>query len=662
LLESGRLTACQARARDGDKPNLCGITGFTHRDGVFDPARIRTATDSLIHRGPDQQGTYESEQISLGAVRLKIIDLQTGEQPLFSGDRNTVLVFNGEIYNYRQLRAELESRGHQFKTSSDTEVVLQAFLQWDTDCFQRFHGMFALAVWSERDRRLVIARDRLGIKPLYFHQHDGELYFGSELKTIFAHPEIDRRLDLTALHYYLALNYVPCPRTLVEGIEKLPAGQWLEWRDGQVESEAYWRLRFEPQKFRSIENAQEELDVLLKQSVREHLISDVPLGIWLSGGVDSTTILHYTREECASRIKTFSISFQGRSFDETPYIRETAKRYDTEHHELDISPSLDLTAAIEELAYYSDEPFADAGALPVWFLAALSRKHVTVALSGEGADELFGGYITYQADRYAAAAQGVPRMLRRGLLSLLRHWPVSNDKISFEYRAKRFLEGTLLPPDEAHTYWNGSFSSAQQGEFLRAGNGSTVRALFEADLPRADEAGSLNRYLAFDQRYYLVDDILQKVDRMSMAHSLEIRPPFLDHRIMEFAAGLPEHMKISGGHQKVILKRLMKDRLPASILRRAKTGLDIPTHDWLRGALRPLLLDTLSAQAIEETQLFRRDRIEFFIQEHMERRANLGYHLWGLLILFLWIKQWNIQTAPQPQFSQNSLATALSRA
>ena len=651
-----------AWVRDGDKRNLCGITGFTHRDGVFDPARIRTATDSLIHRGPDQQGTYESEQISLGAVRLKIIDLQTGEQPLFSGDRNTVLVFNGEIYNYRQLRAELESRGHRFKTNSDTEVVLQAFLQWDTDCFERFHGMFALAVWSERDKRLVIARDRLGIKPLYFHRRDGELYFGSELKTIFAHPEIDRRLDLSALHYYLALNYVPCPRTLVEGIEKLPAGHWLEWRDGHVESEAYWRLRFEPQKHRSIENAQEELDVLLKQSIREHLISDVPLGIWLSGGVDSSTILHHTREVCASRIKTFSISFQGRSFDETPYIRETARRYDTEHHELDISPSLDLPAAIEELAYYSDEPFADAGALPVWFLAALSRKHVTVALSGEGADELFGGYLTYQADRYAASAQGVPRVLRRGLLSLLRHWPVSNDKISFEYKAKRFLEGTLLSPDEAHTYWNGSFSGAQQGEFLRAGNGSTVRDLFDADLPHTDEAGSLNRYLAFDQRYYLVDDILQKVDRMSMAHSLEIRPPFLDHRIVEFAAGLPEHMKISGGHQKVILKRLMKDRLPASTLRRAKTGLDIPTHDWLRGALRPLLLDTLSAQAIEETQLFRRDRIEFFIQEHMERRANLGYHLWGLLILFLWIKQWNIQTAPEPQLSQKSLTTVLSQA
>jgi asparagine synthase (glutamine-hydrolysing) len=641
---------------------LCGITGFTHRDGVFDPTRIRTATESLSHRGPDQQGTHESAQISLGAVRLKIIDLRAGDQPMFSGDGNTVLVFNGEIYNYRELRAELESHGRRFETSSDTEVVLQAFLRWDKDCFQRFRGMFALAVWSERDRRLVIARDRLGIKPLYFHRRDGELYFGSELKTIFAHPEVERRLDLAALHHYLALNYVPCPRTLVEGIEKLPPGHWLEWQDGHVESEAYWRLRFEPQKHRSIDSAQEELDVLLKQSVREHLISDVPLGVWLSGGVDSSTILHYTREACASRVKTFSISFQGRSFDETPYIREAAKRYDTEHYELDVSPKLDLPAAIEELAYYSDEPFADAGAVPVWFLAALSRKHVTVALSGEGADEIFGGYITYQADRYAAVARRVPRRVRRGLLSLLRYWPVSDDKISFEYKTKRFLEGSLLPADEAHTYWNGSFSAAQRNELLWTCNGSTVRDLFDANLPYADEAGSLNRYLAFDQRYYLADDILQKVDRMSMAHSLEIRPPFLDHRIVEFAAGLPPAMKISGNRQKVILKRLMSDKLPAAVLRRSKTGLDIPTHDWLRGALRPLLLDTLNAQAIDETRLFRRDRIDAFIQQHMERRANLGYHLWGLLILFLWIKQWNIQIAPQLELSQKNLVTALSRA
>ena len=564
---------------------------------------------------------------------------------MISDDGDTVLVFNGEIYNYRQLRSELESRGESFNTNSDTEVVLRAFLKWDKDCFARLRGMFAVAAWSQSAKRLVLARDRLGIKPLYFHLRNSDLYFGSELKTIFVHPEISRRLDFTALQYYLSLNYVPCPHTLVEGIEKLRPGHLLVWQDGDVEIEAYWRLRFEPQENKSLQEAQEELDALLRASVREHLISDVPLGLWLSGGVDSSTMLHYARELSGSRVKTFSISFAGRSFDETPYIREIAERYDTEHHELDVSPAMDLPSAIEELAYYSDEPFADAGALPVWFLSALSRKHVTVALSGEGADELFGGYITYGADRYAAMARNMPPPLRRGLLGVLRHWPVSNEKISLEYKVKRFLEGTLLPPDEAHAYWNGTFSDLQQDDLLARRTSASVQDLFNGDLPAADGNGSLNRYLAFDQKFYLADDILQKVDRMSMAHSLEIRPPFLDHRIVEFAARLPVHMKMSGNQHKVVLKRLMKGKLPPAVLRRPKTGLDIPAHDWLRGALRPLLLDTLSTAAIDETNLFRREHIEFLIKEHMEGRANLGYHLWGLLILFLWLKYWNIQTA-----------------
>jgi asparagine synthase (glutamine-hydrolysing) len=641
---------------------LCGITGYTHATGVVDPARIRAATDLLIHRGPDQQGTYESTHISLGAVRLKIIDLQAGEQPMMSADGGAVIVFNGEIYNHKELRRELEAAGHRFTSHSDTEVVLQAFLRWDKDCFRRLNGMFAVALWCVKERRLVLARDRMGIKPLYVHRRGSDLIFGSELKTIFAHPEVERTLDPSALQYYLSLNYVPCPHTLVQGIEKLPPGHVLEWQDGRVRTETYWRLRFDEPKHSSIDSAAEELDALLKQSTKDHLLSDVPLGVWLSGGVDSSTILHYAREECASRVKTFSISFQGRSFDETHVIRETAKLYDTEHHELDLNPGLDLPAAIEELAYYSDEPFADAGALPVWFLAALSRKQVTVALSGEGADELFGGYITYRADRLAAPLRRVPRLLRRGLLSTLRHWPVSNDKISFEYKLKRFLEGTLLPADEAHAYWNGTFSERQQRGLLQHCYGARVNDLFDRELPTSTTPGSLDRYLAFDQSYYLPDDILQKVDRMSMAHSLEVRPPFLDHRIVEFAASLPEHFKIQGSRQKVILKHLMKAKLPAAVLQRPKTGLDIPTHDWLRGPLRGLLLDTLSTQSIEETKLFRRGSIESLIQQHMSRRANLGYHLWGLLILFLWIKQWNIQTTTQPEPSRKALESVFTLA
>ena len=624
---------------------MCGISGYTHRGRAVPPSAIKEATDCLIHRGPDQQGTYETDHVSLGAVRLKIIDLEAGAQPFFSEDRKTVLVFNGEIYNYRELRKELQGLGHSFSTHSDTEVLLRAFLQWDTDCFPRLRGMFAAAFWKEDERRLVLVRDRVGIKPLYVCRSGDDIYFGSELKAILIHPEIPRLLDHTALHYYLALNYVPGPFTLMDGIEKLRPGHFLEWRDGRVHEQLFWKLPHTQNEKWTLPDAELALDGLLIQSVREHLLSDVPVGIWLSGGIDSSALLHYASQESSQRVKTFSVTFQGRSFDETPYIHQLVKQYQTEHYELDLNPTLDLPSAIEELAYYSDEPFADAGAVPIWYLSKLSRQHATVALSGEGADELFGGYVTYQADHLAGYARLLPKLARRSLLGALQYWPVSDEKISFEYRLKRFLEGTLLSPDEAHTYWNGSFSMAQQEQLLERTNQVRVQDLFDADFPRASRVGNLNRFLAFDQKYYLTDDLLQKVDRMSMAHSLEVRPPYLDHRIIEFASTLPNQFKVNGRTLKVILKQLMKSKLPASVIRRPKTGLDIPTHDWLRGPLRPFLEDTLSLDAVKQTGLFRPEAIEKVKRDHMERRANLGYHLWGLMILFLWMKHWNIQTS-----------------
>ena len=623
---------------------MCGITGFTHRRGAAGRGCIRSGAIALHHRGPDQTGTFESEIVSLAAVRLKVIDLQGGDQPLFSDDRNTVLVFNGEIYNHAELRSELERLGHRFSSHCDSEVVLRSYLHWGKDCFVRLRGMFALAVWNERERKLVLARDRVGIKPLYIHKRGNDIYFGSELKSLFVHPEIPRELDLSALHYYLALNYVPGPHTLVKDIEKLPAASWLEWSDGKISTGQYWNLSFEKNLQWSQQSAEEALDGLLRVSIRDHLIADVPLGIWLSGGIDSSTMLHYAREATSSKLKTFSIGFEGRSCDESRFARKVAEKYGTEHHEIDLHPGLNLPEVIEEMAYFSDEPFADAGALPIWFLSRLSRQNVTVALSGEGSDEIFGGYITYRADHLAGYARRVPKLLRRSLLGFLKHWPVSNERISLEYKIKRFVEGSLLPADEAHTYWNGTFSRAQQERMLHRANGNSVQDLFQADLPCAECSGSLSRYLAFDQRYYLTDDLLQKVDRMSMAHSLEVRPPFLDHRILEFAASLPEKLKIDGRRQKVILKSLMRNKLPQDILSRRKTGLDIPTHEWFRGALRPMLLETLTPEAIQETGLFRQETIDRLVSDHLEGRANLGYHLWGLTILFLWMKRWNIQT------------------
>ncbi|HEY1759685.1 MAG TPA: asparagine synthase (glutamine-hydrolyzing) [Bryobacteraceae bacterium] len=619
---------------------MCGIAGFTHRKRPAASGRMREAIQTLAHRGPDRQGVFESGTISLGAARLKIIDLDSGDQPMASADGGTVIAFNGEIYNHLELRRELEALGHRFRSRTDTETVLEAFREWDTECFARMRGMFAVALWTEASKRLVLARDRLGIKPLYI-AHDGEdLFFGSELKALFVHDEVDRTLSLAGLDSYLSLNYCAGTATLVEGIEKLNPGHWLEWRDGKIHEESYWRLPAGEARTWTSAAAEEELDRLLKASVREHLASDVPVGVWLSGGVDSSTLLHYAAEASGSRVKTFSISFNGHSFDETDYIRRAADHYETEHEQLDLNPDQDLTGAIEKFAYYSDEPNADAGALPVWFLSQLTKSSATVALSGEGADELFGGYLTQRASMLAQRMRSLPGPALKLALRAAKHWPVSDEKIGFDYKLKRFLEGCQMPAMRAHAYWGGTFSDIEKQRLVKP----VLPGALAGILAQSHAGDELSRYLGFDQKYYLPDDILTKVDRMSMAHALEVRPPFLDHRIVEFANSLPAHLKISGSRQKVLLKTLMRGKLPPQILARKKIGFDIPAHEWFRGPLRPLLREALDYARTEHAGFFRMVEIETLVRAHLERRANLGYHLWGLMILFFWMKKWGIQT------------------
>lgn len=638
---------------------MCGITGFTRKQFKADSDRIRDAVATLIHRGPDQQGIYQSRLVALGATRLKIIDLDSGNQPIVSEDGDTVIAFNGEVYNYAELRHELEGLGHHFRSRTDTEAVLEAFREWDTDSFSRLRGMFAVALWTESSKRLILARDRLGIKPLYIYRLNEDVLFGSELKAIFVHPEVERRLSMAGLNCFLSLNYVPCPWTLVEGIEKLSPGHMLEWRDGRVSTQSFWQLSFQEQPHRTLENAKEQLDFLLRESMREHMVSDVPLGIWLSGGIDSSTILHYAADAAPSRLKTFSIAFRGRSFDETDYVRQVSSHYGTEHHEFDLNPETDLTSAIEEFAYFSDEPSADSGALPVWFLSKMSRQHVTVALSGEGGDELFGGYLTYVADHWAGLARRFPAYIRQAALSVANCVPVSDEKIGFEYKLKRFLEGSLLSAERAHLHWNGTFSEAEKKSFFAAADAGHLASVLRRIPPRSSTLRSLNRLLWLDQICYLPDDILNKTDRMSMAHALEVRPPFLDHRLVEFCASLPAEFKIRGSQRKYLLEELMSRKIPPIVLRRKKIGLDIPTHDWLRGPLRELLKDTLSAGAIKRTGLFRAEVIQDFIRQHMERRRNLGFHLWGLMIFFLWLNKWQIQTTTIPEPHPASLEKAV---
>lgn len=619
---------------------------------------LERAIASLRHRGPDQRGTFESAGVSLGAVRLKIIDLEGGDQPMRTEDGDCVLAFNGEIYNHAELRRELESLGHRFLSHCDTEVALRSFVQWDVDCFRRFRGMFAAAFWIESAQRLVLVRDRLGIKPLYYALQSSGLHFASELKAIFEHPAIPRRISETALGYYLSLNYVPSPFTLVEGIRKLDPGSWLDYSNGRAQAGTYWRNRFHPQKL-SLDEACKELDELLSKSIAEHLISDVPLGIWASGGLDSSTILHYAAQATSRKLQTFSISFAGKRFDESKYFRPLAERYNTQHCEFDLHRDLGLEDAIHKIAWYSDEPSADAGALPVWFLSQMTARHVTVALSGEGADEIFGGYQTYLADRYAGLARRFPRAWLRAAAKAASRLPVSDDKIALEYKVKRFLAGALLPPDEAHFYWNGAFSLEEQRALGGSHAAEPLSALCAA-LPGAPPAsGIVNRYLFIDQHYYLPDDILYKCDRMSMAHSLEVRPPFLDHRLVEFAAKLPASLKIKGRSTKHVLRELVRRKLPPAILARPKEGLDIPAHDWLRGPLRPLMLDALGPDSVRQAGLFSPPAIAALIDRHLSRRANLGYHLWGLLVLHLWIRRWKIETPRAAIPTQMPLAASV---
>ena len=615
---------------------MCGIAGFTHRNARFRRDLIELAVDAIRHRGPDQSGHFHSSTVSLGAVRLKVIDLIGGDQPIVSEDGQHVIVFNGEIYNHLEIRAELQSLGHRFQSRCDTETALRAFLQWDTSAFARFRGMFALAIWHEPEQRLVLCRDRAGMKPLYYFCHGSDIHFASELKGLFVHPAVSRDVSVEGLNYYLSLNYVPAPYTLVDGILKVLPGHWLEWRNGKTVQEPFWSLKFEEHE-RPLPEAVDELDVLLRDSVKEHLIADVPFGLWLSGGMDSSTLLHYASEASSKPLKTFSIAFPGRSFDERKYIKAASAQYGTEHYDFDLNPNQDLASNIERMVYYSDEPSADAGALPVWFLSALTRQHVTVALSGEGADELFAGYQTYAADQYAAKMRALPRSWRIAFAHAAGRWPTSDEKVSFGYKLKRFTKGSLLSADEAHCYWNGSFSTSEKREMTRLAKISDNSRLYSQIV-----GAGLNRFLEFDTRFYLADDILYKSDRMSMAHSLEVRTPFLDHRIMEFAARLPVRYKLRNGKSKLVLKKLMANKLPGTVIRRSKQGLDIPTHDWFRGVLRPLLLDTLSPEALDKTGIFNSKAVRSLITAHLERRIDVGYQLWVLLFLVLWAQQWNI--------------------
>lgn len=630
---------------------MCGICGFIS-DGPPNGAQARVWLESmnacLRHRGPDDEGYYLDNQAALAMRRLSIIDLFTGHQPVSNEDHSLWLVFNGEIYNYRELRIDLLRRGHQFRSRSDSEVILHAYEEFGEACVERFNGMFAFAIWDARDRKLFLARDRLGIKPLYYCPLQPGIVFGSELKAVIAHPEVPRRIRLPSLDAFLTLEYVPGPETIFEDIYKLQPGHLLTYQDGDLETRSYWDLETRPVPVRR-EECVEALAELLSDAVGLQMVSDVPVGAFLSGGIDSSTVVALMAGHSPSPIRTFSIGFGDRTYNELPYARQVARRFQTAHEEAFIEP--DIVSLVERLVWHLDEPFGDTSMLPTFLVSQLASRSVKVVLSGDGGDEVFAGYDTYVAQKAEAYYRLLPGMLRRALLpAVLRAVPPQPAKKGLINKAKRFVEGAALPAELQHARWMVYLSETERRRLFlpdvrESLNGRSALQPLLAHFGRVAHRDSLAQQQYVDIKTYLVDDILTKVDRMSMATSLEARVPLLDHRVVEFAWSLPPHLKLHRGRTKVILREAMKGVLPREVLTKPKEGFSSPVKQWLRGPLRPLMMDLLSPARLRSRSYFEPDCVGRWVQEHIEGRVNHSHRLWSLMMFELWMQQ--VMEAPR---------------
>jgi asparagine synthase (glutamine-hydrolysing) len=607
---------------------MCGICGIASARGTVDPERLARMSATLVHRGPDSDGTFVADGVGLAARRLSIIDLAAGDQPIANEDGTVVVVQNGEIYNYAELTHQLRRAGHAFRTHCDTEVIAHAYEEWDLGFAERLRGMFAIAIWDERRRRLVLARDRYGIKPLYYRAAGDELSFASELRAL---PRGE--IDLDALECLLAFNSIPAPYSIFREVRKLPQGHLLVWNGGRETLECYARPAPVPAaEVRTEEEAElvEELRARLRDSVRAHLVSDVPVGVLLSGGVDSCALAALAAEEATYPLRTFSIGFTERSFDELADARRVAERYGTVHRELVLEP--DAALLLPALADAFDEPFADSSALPTYLVSRLAREDVKVALSGEGGDELFGGYYTYTADLLAQRVGWAAPALK----PLAEHLPTSTAKASFDYRLKRFVRAAHLPPLERHHGWKEIFSADARAELRGTRSAFDPVDVLRTRFDETEGAELIARLQDVDLGTYLVDDLLVKTDRASMAHSLEARVPFLDSVVTGFALALATRHKVRGLRKKVLLRKAVEPLLPREVVHGRKRGFSIPAAAWLRGELEPFARDTLSADTLRRQGFFRHEPVQRLLDEHVSGRQDWSRQLWCLLAFTLW--------------------------
>ena len=620
---------------------MCGIAGFISKDKDAPKAEREILLDRMCriieHRGPDEQGATVQGRAALGMRRLAIIDLKCGQQPISTADGNLTIVFNGEIYNYRELKKELESLGHRFKTNSDTETILLAYQQFGAACLEKLRGMFAFAIWNKREESLFIARDRVGKKPLFYALTEkGNFVFGSELKVLLAHGEIKKEIDFAALDAYLTFGYVPEEFCIFRNVNKLAPAEYLIFKNGKIETEKYWDFKYEPvTQTKSEAEYIETLRELIKEAVEVRLISEVPLGAFLSGGVDSSTIVGLMSQISQKPVKTFSIGFNEDSFNELKYARLAAKHFNTEHHEFVVTP--DLVETVDELVWHFDEPFADSSALPTFMVSKMARKFVTVVLSGDGGDELFAGYTRYVGDKKRSGLNKLPRGFRQNLLKPL------SEALPHGARGKHYLYNASLDAADRYIDSVSHFNRMRKKaiyskEFLSDLNGDlgAGEREFQRIAGRVSTGNHTDNLLYLDSKTYLPGDILTKVDRMSMAASLEARVPLLDHKLIDFVMNIPANLKLKGFETKYIFKKAVRGIVPDEILDRPKQGFGVPINEWINAQLRTRIRETLLEKQALERGLFEAKYIETLFDEHEKKRRDHSHALWILFMLELW--------------------------
>ena len=600
----------------------------------------------MIHRGPDEDGFHVAGPVGLGMRRLSIIDLSTGTQPHYNEDRSVAVICNGEIYNYRELRSELQGRGHQLRTNSDIEVIAHLYEDYGVELLGRLRGMFAIALWDERQARLFLARDRVGIKPCYYTDTGAAIVFGSEVKAVLQHPEVKRSVDAEGLHHYLSLNYVPAPFTLIEGVRQLLPGEYLVCDAGGVRRTSYWDLRFCADQAPGEEEWTRRVRDALQDAVTSHLVSDVPFGAFLSGGIDSSAVVAMMTEALDVPVQTFSIDFAEKSFSEGAYAETIARRYRTDHHV--ITASSEVIGLLESLIWHADDPLADSSMIPVYMLARFAREHVTMVLTGDGGDEVFAGYPTYNAYYARALYRRIPRLIRRQVIRrAVEALPVSHAKVSFDFKARRFVEGAELDAESAHFWWRIILSEDAKNDlytdaFRERLSGFGVRPtrdVYRDTFERSGTDDALSRMLYVDTRFYLPADMLVKVDRMTMANALEARVPFLDHRLVELAATIPSSVKFRNRTKKYLLKKSLEPLLPREILYRKKAGFNVPVNAWLAGDMGAFARDVLSPDRVAGAGFFRPEVVGRLLSEHGARKHDHSFAIWSLLCFQMWYER-----------------------